>query len=140
MLIQFLDDFLWGQLGHDFGSAIIAGSEKLKVKKLQIEHVIARMDFAYVLMVLKVITAWGTQWLRAIAFFLVFASHSTCWQFAFLLFQNFDYVVLVSINTQVARDSQRLLDDFQWRQIGILQKSACGRMSIRSATTYCRKP
>ena len=68
--------------------------------------------------------------------FLVFhlTSHRSRFETCTLL-QNFDYMVLIGIDTQVACDGKRLLDDFQRRQTGILQERARGRMSVRATAS-----
>src|SRR5687768_7067335 len=56
------------------------------------------------------------------------------------LLEHLDYMVLIGIDTQVASYGKRLLDNLQRHHIGILQKCAGGRVSIRTATSNRSNP
>ena len=49
-------------------------------------------------------------------------------------------MVLISIDTQVARYGKRLLDDFQRRQAGVFQERARRGVSVRASAADRSKP
>src|SRR5687768_6122173 len=82
--------------------------------------------------------ACGTYPSRGVA---SFPLYSTSYPTTFpTLLEHLDYMVLIGIDTEITRDAKRLLDDFQRRHIGILQKRARGRVSIRAAASNRGNP